>query len=518
MRWPTAQLRPAPTDPAARPAPGTPGTNSGEALGRSRTAPPLAAVCASYGNIFAAARGEEDLASQAAAVFAFIRGHHGSGGSSSSAGPTPASQSSVSDLTGEYADARSINNRNYYLALQASYRRDAALPAPVDASHADLEAALAACDEEARANQAAAIAALIRGSGSLSSSAGPPTASQSQVLDLTGEDGDARSRNNNTNYLALQTGYRQIEPPAPVDEAVADRLAARVAMRAAHDLARARQAAVNADIEGRRDGGASPYSAAPSLMARAVANGMPASWAHNPDMVAMYATGRVDSGSSSSSSSAGPPTASQRGVINPTGSDADAGSGNDNTDSNALAPLNFSRSALPPPLPVLVDANYPGSASDYAAALVARTAALRAHPHSAAGADGQGGSGTSSPFPSARPTPVGNNTTPAPPTGSRSGLVTIRLPAVVDRSAPPTGSRRGLVAPRTPADVDRAAPADGLASAAAMPAPNARLARHRARDAVVAAELADGEGSSDDEEPPRKKRKGGESEGGDGKE
>jgi hypothetical protein len=518
MRWPTAQLRPAPTDPAARPAPGTPGTNSGEALGRSRTAPPLAAVYASYGNIFAAARGEEDLASQAAAVFAFIRGHHGSDGSSSSAGPTPASQSSVSDLTGEYADARSINNRNYYLALQASYRRDAALPAPVDASHADLEAALAACDEEARANQAAAIAALIRGSGSLSSSAGPPTASQSQVLDLTGEDGDARSRNNNTNYLALQTGYRQIEPPAPVDEAVADRLAARVAMRAAHDLARARQAAVNADIEGRRDGGASPYSAAPSLMARAVANGMPASWAHNPDMVAMYATGRVDSGSSSSSSSAGPPTASQRGVINPTGSDADAGSGNDNTDSNALAPLNFSRSALPPPLPVLVDANYPGSASDYAAALVARTAALRAHAHSAAGADGQSGSGTSSSFPSARPTPVGNNTTPAPPTGSRSGLVTIRLPAVVDRSAPPTGSRRGLVAPRTPADVDRAAPADGLASAAAMPAPNARLARHRARDAVVAAELADGEGSSDDEEPSRKKRKGGESEGGDGKE
>jgi hypothetical protein len=511
MRWPRAQLRPAPTDPAARPAPAT---NSGEALGRSPTAPPLAAVYASYGNIFPAAGDEVDLASQAAAVFAFIRGHYGSGGSSSSAGPPSASQSSVSDLTGEYVDARSINNRNNYLALQASYRRDAALPAPVDASHADLEAALAACDEEARANQAAAIAALVRGA-SLSSSAGPPTASQSQVFDLTGEDGDARSRNNNTNYLALQNNYRQIEPPAPVDEAVADRLAARNAMRAAHDLARARQAAVNADIEGRRDGGASPYSAAPSLMARAVANGMPASWAHNPDMVAMYAAGRVGRGSSSSSSSTRPTTASQRRVIDPTGSDADAGSGNDNTDSNTLAPLNFSRSALPPPLPVLVDANYPGSASDYAAALVARTEALHVHAHSAAMADSQGGSGSGTPSSptSARPTPARNNTTPAPPTGSRSGLVTIRLPAVVDRAAPAAGFAS---AARLSSAADPASSAAGLGSAAspassgaAVPAPNARLARHRARDAVVAAELADDARSSDDEEPPRKKRKGG---------
>jgi hypothetical protein len=426
MRWPRAQLRPAPTDPAARPAPAT---NSGEALGRSPTAPPLAAVYASYGNIFPAAGDEVDLASQAAAVFAFIRGHYGSSGSSSSAGP--------------------------------------------------------------------------------------PTASQSQVFDLTGEDGDARSRNNNTNYLALQNSSRQIEPPAPVDEAVADRLAARNAMRAAHDLARARQAAVNADIEGRRDGGASPYSAAPSLMARAVANGMPASWAHNPDMVAMYAAGRVGRGSSSSSSSTRPTTASQRRVIDPTGSDADAGSVNDNTDSNTLAPLNFSRSALPPPLPVLVDASYPGSASDYAAALVARTEALHVHAHSAAMADSQGGSGSGTPSSptSARPTPARNNTTPAPPTGSRSGLVTIRLPAVVDRAAPAAGFAS---AARLSSAADPASSAAGLGSAAspassgaAVPAPNARLARHRARDAVVAAELADDARSSDDEEPPRKKRKGG---------
>jgi hypothetical protein len=105
--------------------------------------------------------------------------------------------------------------------------------------------------------------------------------------------------------------------------------------------------------------------------------------------------------------------------------------------------------------------------------------------------DGQHGSSSSSTSTSARLTTARNNTT-----------LTLL----------PTGYRRGLVAPRIPADVDRAA------SAAAMPAPNARLARHRARDAVVAAALADGDGSSDDDEPPRKKRKRGGHEGGDGKE
>jgi hypothetical protein len=331
---------------------------------------------------------------------------------------------------------RSRNNRNNYLALQNSYRRDAAPQAPVDGGQSFL-------------SNAAVLAAFTDGQGGSGSGGLSSSAPQGNVSDLTGEYADARSRNNNTNYLALLTGYRLTEPPAPVDEAVAGVLATRDAMRAARDLYRERLAPVLAEIRGLQVG-----------------------------------------------DSARPTTASQRNVIDPTSENGDAGSGNDNTDTNALAPLNNLRTALPPPPPVLVDANYPGSAADYAAARVARTEALRVH--SAAMADGHGGSLSSAAPPS-----------PVVPTTARDNTTLTLLP---------TGSCRGLVAPHIPADVDRAASAAGLASAAAMTALNARLARHRARDAVVAAALADGEGSSDDEQPPRKKRKRGGHEEGDGKE